>query len=133
MAFQRHRELEERLVREPRPVGTGQRTGGQQARADRRRRRAEPPPVRYRVRAAQGDSWRLPADRAKRRAHGPDHQVPLARCRGATALAGHLDDQPAVRDPGLDLVVQRQRQAQRVKPGPQVGAGGGRAHAGGLL
>src|SRR5204862_1550205 len=90
----------------------------------------EPPAMRYRVDAAQGDPRRLRAHRAERRAHGPDHQVLLARRRRLAALAGHLDGQPAVGDARLDLVVERQRQAQRVEPRPQVGAGGGRAHPG---
>ena len=136
MTFQCHGELEERLVRErglPRNRGltaAAQGTGRQQAAADRRGRRAEPPAVRYRVRTAQGDARRLAAHRAERSAHGPDNQVLLACRGGAAALAGHLDRQPAAGDAGLDLIVEPQRQAQRVEPGPQVGAGGGRTYPG---
>src|SRR5207244_12946976 len=63
------------------------------------------------------------ARRVVGRAHAPGHDVALIR--GEPARAFPLDGDPhAVGLFGGDLVVERERQAERVEPRPQVGGAG---------
>ena len=55
-------------------------------------------------------------------------QVVLARFGQVRPLAGDLDGQPALTDPRVHLVVQAQREPERVEAGAEVGAGRGHAH-----
>ena len=103
--------------------GAGQGAGGEQASHHGSGRGAQPSPLRDRVRTAQREPGRLPArGRRERHAHGPHHQVALARRGILRALAGHLDRQAGAGDFGFHLIVQRQRQAEGVEAGPEVRA-----------
>src|SRR5262249_50529162 len=71
---------------------------------------------------------RLSSQLVTRAPHRGDDQVPLPQARGLLALAAELDREPAARHPGLDLVVARQREPERVVTRSQVGAGRGNPH-----
>ena len=61
------------------------------------------------------------------RPHRPDDQVRLVAGHAVGARTLDLDEEPVGHDLGLELVTQRQRQAEGVEAGPEVGRGGGDA------
>ena len=101
-----------------------ERPGGEHAGHDRGGRRAEPEAVRNRVHAAQRDPWRLPASasnaaRMARTTRWPSPYPAVASPTRCTSIR-----KPVVGHLGVHLVVQAQRQAERVEARPEVGAGG---------
>ena len=106
----------------------GQRPRDQDAGHDRGGRGAEAAAVRDPVHAAQPDArWLAPGD-GERRPHRAHDQVFLAGSGQVRALAGNLDGQPGLADPRVHVVVQAQRQPERVEARPQVGTGRGHPH-----
>src|ERR1700733_1890744 len=77
------------------------------------------------VDAAKPDSRRLGPDGGEGRPHGPDDQMLLPRPGQVSALAVDLNGNPGFTDPRVHLVVQGQRQPERVEARTEVSAGRG--------
>ncbi len=80
------------------------------------------------VDAAQPEPGRLAPGHGERRPHRAHDQVILARPGQVRAFAGDLDGQPGRADPRVHVVVQGEREPERVEARSQVRAGRGHSH-----
>ncbi len=109
----------------------GYRAGGDDPGADRGGGGAEAAPVRNPVGADHLQAPGLAAEAVEGRAHGTDQQVALVPGEGGRALARDVDIQARLGDSDHDIVVQTQREAERVEPGAEIGTGRGDPDTGG--
>ena len=126
-------ELEERLVGGEQLPARDEGTGEDDAGDDRCGRRAEAPRVRDPVVAAQAQARGLLPHQLEGRAHRAHHEVRLVARHAVRAGALHVDHQAVGQHLGLELVAQRQREAEGVEPRTEVGGGGGHGDAHGPL
>ena len=98
------------------------------------RRRWRPPTSRARgragsrLRATQREAGRLAAQLGRRRAHRPHDEMGLVARDVAAPSPSTSMSSPSLVDPSDEVVVQGERQAERVETRAEVGAGGGHPH-----
>ena len=78
--------------------------------------------------AGQAQAGGLLAEHVERGVHGTDHEMRAVAGQVVGTLAAHVDLEAVVADLGLEPVVHREGEPERVVAGTEVGGGGGRTN-----